>query len=369
MKIVIISNTLWSIYNFRNGLVKALISGGHELFCVGKIDQAQHQLEGLGCKVVPWGLEARGTNPFLELLSILKILFILKNLNPDVILTYTIKPNIYLGLLNWFLGKRLISNITGLGFGFVNGKILKYFLTSLYRVSLKKHEKVFFQNHDDYELFIRSGIVDSSKADVLPGSGINLEQFVYSEPPRLDVGAFRFIFVGRLLREKGIFELLEAFRLVKKSYPLVSLSIIGAPAKSNLEGIDSVDSLTNISGLVVTSFVENVKEYLRSSHCVILPSYREGVPRSLLEAAAIGRPIITTDSVGCREVVVDGVNGFLCKPKDVESLVAAMEKILSMSYEELVEMGKRGREKVEREFDERIVIQKYMDIIEKRKKL
>jgi len=366
-KIVISSNTSWSIYNFRLGLVKALKEKGYEVTIVAPKDGYTRKLVDLGFEYHDIFINGKGTNPLEDLVTVGRYCKIYKNVKPSIALHFTVKPNIYGNVACKLLKIPVISTITGLGTPFVKGGILTFVVEKLYRLALRNSSYVFFQNKDDFELFSSKGLVNKSKCEILPGSGINVERFrpISSEEKGK---SFRFLLIARLIWDKGIGEYVEAARMLKRKYKNVEFCILGPVGVDNPNAIpkEVVKSWENEGVIRYLGVSEDVREEIAASDCVVLPSYyREGIPRVLLEAAAMEKPIITTDSVGCREVVDDGVNGFLCKVKDAGDLANKMEMMLNLSEGERAKMGKAGREKVIREFDERIVIGKYLEAIER----
>lgn len=299
-----------------------------------------------------------------DLLLLCRFFGLMRAERPDAFLGYTVKPNVYGSLAARALAIPVINNIAGLGAVFIKGGWLNQLVKGLYQVALSRSRKVFFQNDDDRQLFITSRLVIESVTDLLPGSGIDLAKF---SPAPLPAGApVRFLLIARMLWDKGVGEFVEAARLLKQR---------GVDAECCLLGFLDVQNPAAISRQQMNDWVaegavrylgvsDNVREEIAQADCVVLPSYREGTPRTLLEAAAMARPIVTTDAVGCREVVDDGINGYLCKPKDASDLADKMELIVSLTHAEREAMGLRGRKKVEREFDERIVICKYLSAIE-----
>jgi glycosyltransferase involved in cell wall biosynthesis len=363
MKIVICLNTAWNLLNFRAGLIRALVASGYEVVSVAPNDKYSASLKVLGCRFVSLHMENGSTNPFKDSLLLWRFLRLFFKERPDVYLGYTVKPNVYGTLAARMLRIPVINNIAGLGAVFVKGGWLNQLVKWLYRVALSRSRKVFFQNDDDRQLFITSRLVPEAVTDVLPGSGIDLAKF---SPVPLPAGAtVRFLLIARMLWDKGVGEFVEAARLLKQRGVDVELCLLGFLDVQNPAAI----SRQQMNDWVVEGAIrylgvsDNVKQQIALADCVVLPSYREGTPRTLLEAAAMGRPIVTTDAVGCREVVDDGINGYLCKLRDASDLADKMMRIVSMTPVEREAMGLRGREKVEREFDEQIVIDKYLEAI------
>ena len=363
MKIVISRNTSWSLFNFHSGLIKALSEYGFEVLVLCPEDEYTSSLSLLGCRFIPLQMDNAKMNPLKDFLLFWRYLMIFGKERPDIYLAYTIKPNIYGSVAAHLLNVPVINNVTGLGSTFIQGGWLGRFVGMLYRLSFYKSRKVFFQNEDDRGFFLDSGLVSGEVAERLPGSGIDLDKF--SAAPMPDNLKMHFLFIGRMLRDKGVYEFIEAARLLKKR---------GIKAEYWLLGFLKVDNPTAISKQEIREWLEegiirylgssdDVRDHIESVDCVVLPSYREGVPRTLLEAAGMMRPIIASDVAGCRDVVDDGVNGFLCRPRDAEDLADKMQKMEALSASEREVMGVKGREKVEREFDQKIVIEKYFKAI------
>ncbi len=363
-KVVIALNTAWNILNFRSGLIRALVASGYEVVAVAPPDEYSEGLSDLGCRFVPFPMDNQGTNPVRDLLLLWQFFKLLRIERPDVFLGYTVKPNVYGSLAAHALGIPVVNNIAGLGAVFIKGGWLNQLVKGLYRVALSRSRKVFFQNDDDRQLFTSSRLVHVGVTDLLPGSGIDLKKF--SPAPLPGTTTVHFLMIARMLWDKGVGEFVEAARLLKQR---------GVDAEFCLLGFLDVQNPAAISQQQMNDWIEegaicylgvsdSVWLEIRQVDCVVLPSYREGTPRVLLEAAAMARPIITTDAVGCREVVDDGINGYLCKPKDASDLADKMEQIAFMPPSEREAMGLRGREIVEREFDEQIVIDKYLAAID-----
>lgn len=366
MKILISLNTAWNLINFRAGLIRSLISAGHEVVAVAPPDTHVDRVRALGCRYVPFEMDNHGTHPGRDLLLMWRFFCLLRQEKPDIFLGYTIKPNIYGSLAAHVLGIPVINNIAGLGAVFVNDNWLTWLVKRLYRFALSRSKRVFFQNDDDKSLFVGANLVKQEVTDRLPGSGVNLSDFSAVTMPQDDFPV-RFLLIARMLWDKGVGEFVEASMLLKHRFENVDFCLLGFldkdnPAAISLEKMNEWVSRGYITYLGETN---DVRPHIASATCVVLPSfYREGVPRTLLEAAAVGRPIITTNAVGCREVVEDGVNGYLCKARDARDLADKMAQFVSLTAEQRAEMGRYGREKAEKEFDEQIVINKYLNAIQ-----
>jgi glycosyltransferase involved in cell wall biosynthesis len=368
MKIIICLNTAWNLVNFRAGLIRALVAAGYDVVAVAPADKYSPGLKALGCRFVPLHMENGGTNPVQDAMLTLRFARLFSYEKPDVYLGYTVKPNVYGSLAARMMRIPVINNIAGLGAVFIKDGWLVRVVRWLYRMALKRSAKVFFQNDDDRRLFVSGGLVRAEVTGLLPGSGIDLNRFTPALTPAvLDVNSkFRFLLIARMLRDKGVGEYVEAAKLLRQGWPQAEFCLLGFVDVQNPAAISRVEMDAWVAEGVVSylGVSDDVRTQLATADCVVLPSYREGTPRTLLEAAAMARPIITTDAVGCREVVDDGVNGYLCKVRDAGDLAAKMEQMLSLSPKQRTEMGLRGRAKMVAEFDEQIVIEKYLAAIE-----
>ena len=359
---MLISNTSWYLYNFRAKLIEELRHCGHEVIAVAPRDAYSERLAHAQYVELP--MDNQGINPVRDALLLLRLLKLLLEHRPSVVLSYTPKCNIYSALVAGLLNIPIVNNVSGLGTAFIWDNWVTRLVKWLYRISLRRSRKVFFQNDDDLNLFVNGGLVKRSQVERLPGSGVDLKRFSPAQVQPVNDG-FIFLCVARMLKDKGIVELVEAVRLLKPHYPHLRCQLLGFLDAKNASAITQEE----MQGWVDEGLVEylgvsdDVVDYLRRCDCVVLPSYREGTPRSLLEAASVGRPIITTDAVGCREVVDDGHNGLLCQVKSVIDLKDKMEQMLCLAESERLAMGLRGREKMRREFDETIVIDRYRELI------
>ncbi len=367
--VAIVANTSWNIFNFRQGLLKSLQSEGYKIVVIAPRDAYSQKLEALGFEYHEIKMNNKGTNPVEDVKLIVDFYKLYKHVAPDVILQYTIKPNIYGSMAAGLLGMRVISNISGLGTVFLNDSLSSKIARLLYKIALKVPQKVFYQNAHDRELFIQSKLVKEAKTDLLPGSGIDTEKFKPLEnSPRDSSRALRFLFIARLIKDKGLLEYVEAARQITQhhtSKPSVEFCILGSFYPGNPTAISEEEMKVWVEEGVVKYLgaSDDVKSVIAEADCIVLPSYREGLSRVLLEGASMEKPIIATNTPGCKETVDDGISGYLCRVKDASSLAQQMEKVLLLSEDERKEMGKRGREKVIAEFDEKIIIAKYKEVI------
>jgi glycosyltransferase involved in cell wall biosynthesis len=369
-KIVLTSNTSWSLYNFRFGLMKALKEKVFHVIAVAPEDEYSEKLKEHFDFIALKHLDRKGKNPLKDFKLLVEYLSIYRRLKPALVINYTIKPNIYSSIVCRLLRIKTISVITGLGYVYVRRGWLEKIIDMLYKISLSGNEKIVFQNKEDYEEFLRKRIVPQDKAKYILGSGVDTGYFnssICDELKKRDE-TFTFLMVSRLLWDKGVGEYVESARRIKEKFPQVRFWLLGPLDRGNPSAVPEEKLREWVEeGLVeYLGVAEDVRPFICKADCVVLPTYyREGLPRTILEAMAMEKPVITTDAPGCREAVIDGFNGFLVKPKDVESLFQAMERMLTLSPEERIKMGKRGRDLVLQKFDEKIVIAKYLEIIEK----
>lgn len=360
MRILVLGNSAFGTFLFRKELLSELLIKNYEVCVSVPNDEYVKKLEDLGCKVISTEFDRRGMNPKQEQLLYREYCRIIKEVQPDKILTYTVKPNIYGGIAAKKFGVPQIANITGLGTALENPGRKQRILIWLYRRALKGSQIVFFQNLENHEFFIRHKI-SLNRFEILPGSGVNINQFDVTEYPSDDT--VKFLFISRIMKEKGIDYYLESAKSIKEKYPNTEFHICGYCEKEYEGKLETFvqDSIVNYHGSI-----DNVSGFLSSIHCVVHPTYYpEGMSNVLLESCACGRPIITTDRSGCREIVDDGVNGYMIRCENQGDLIIAIEKFLNLSYEQKKAMGLAGRAKVEKEFDRQIVVKKYMEEIEK----
>jgi glycosyltransferase involved in cell wall biosynthesis len=359
LRVAIVINTSWNIYNYRKGLIGALLEKGCEVVAIAPHDEYSSKIQALGCRYEEVKMENRGMNPFSDILLFFRLLFAYRNLKPDYVLHYTIKPNIYGSVAAKCMGIPCISNVSGLGTAFIRQGFVMQMVKLLYKFAFKIPQCIFFQNDEDRQLFLKIGLVKEAKTNLLPGSGIKVDEYVPS--PYVKNHPFRFLLIARLLSDKGIVEYALASQKLKEK---------GVDFEAQLVGFFDRKSKYNVSELELNHWQQkgyirflgeskDIKTMIDQADCVVLPSYREGTPRSLLEAMAMRKPIIASKVPGCKEVLEEGENGFFCEAKNIDSLAETMEKMCNLNETQLTEMGEKGRKIAETRFDESIVIGKY----------
>ena len=347
--ILIVVNSAWNLVNFRAGLIKGLKEKGFRVVAVAPVDIDRTFLEDLGCEFHEVKLLPQSLNPWGDLLFMVNVLWLIKRTRAKACLFYTAKPNVYGSLGARLLGVPYINNISGLGSVFIGEGWLVKLMTFLYRVALKGSSCVFFQNPDDRDLFIQQQIVRREQTQLLPGSGVNLEQFKPSGLVRSSDQAFTFVLIARLIKDKGVVEFIEAAQKVHQTHPDVEFQLLGFLGVQNPTAIskEKVEEWTQLPYIHYLGAADDVRPFIERSDCVVLPSYREGTPKVLLEAAAMGKPIIATRVPGCKEVVEDDVTGYLCEVKSPHDLAQKMVQMIELSAAQRARMGQLGRLKME----------------------
>ncbi|UII27302.1 glycosyltransferase family 4 protein [Fulvivirga maritima] len=363
MKVAIVLNTSWNVFNFRMNLIKALQEQNHTVYVVAPADDYTHKLKEAGCIFHPVKMDSRGANPIKDFALFFELRGIYKKIKPDIILHYTIKPNIYGTMAAASLKLPAINNVCGLGTVFLQKGIVSSIALMMYKVAFKFPKKVFFQNHHDYDLFIEKKLIKKGISDVIPGSGIDLSHF----PPMAFQRntPFTFLLISRLIHDKGVIEFIDAVKQLKKSGLNARFQILGAKDPEHRRGIKTeiIDEWISSNTIEYLGTTNDVRFFIKNADCIVLPSYREGTPRTLLEAASSAKPIIATDVPGCNNVVENNYNGFLCELKSAEDLAQKMRNMSILSDGEIEAFGLNGRKKVENEFSEQIVIERYLKSI------
>jgi glycosyltransferase involved in cell wall biosynthesis len=362
-KVAIVINTSWNIYNFRMSLVKALQNEGMEVYAIAPEDKYSHLLTESGCHYVPVAMQSSGANPLHEAGVFYDLYKAYKQVQPDVILHYTIKPNLYGTVAAHLLGIPCINNVSGLGTAFLSNSMVAKVARRLYRVAFRYPDKVFFQNEDDRNLFLKFGIVAPEITEVIPGSGIDTVRF---SPNGQHINKeFTFLMISRLLYDKGLLEYADAIRLLKQKGIKAKFQLLGAPDPGHRRGIPLAMLNEWIENKLVDYLgtTDDVLPLIHKADCVVLPSYREGTPRTLLEAASAAKPIVATNVAGCNNVVTDGYNGFLCRHHDAEDLADKMLRMYELNDEQRRTMAQNSRRTAVDRFDEKIVIRRYLNAV------
>lgn len=361
MKIAFVTNTCWNVYNFREGLVKFFLNRGDVVVSLAPKDEYSSGLEEWGVKHIDTPLDQTGTNPIKDFAYCNHLRKVFKKESPDVVLSFTIKSNIYASLAGKITKVPVICNVSGLGTVFLVSDWLGRFALSLYRLAFKYSSFIFFQNSDDKGLFLSHVKLDDNKIGVLPGSGINLDRFTYSEFKTSD--KIQVLMIARVIEEKGVRDFVEAARILKEDNFVFTL--VGKLDLNHARSIekDEVDKWKNENLINYIPHSDTINEHIADHELIVLPSYREGTPRTLLEGAAIGRPLLASNVPGCKEVVVDGVNGFLFDVKNPQSLADKLKLYAALSNDERIRLSVNSRKLVEEKFDEKIVIKQYTETI------
>ena len=366
-KIALAANDAWNIVNYRAGLIRSLQNAGYEVVVLAPEGAHSGAVRALGVDFYPVPMKARGKSPVGDLATMVSFRRSLKAIRPAAFLGFTAKPNIYGSLAAAACGVPVINNISGLGAAFMRRGLLRALVEQLYRRALRRSVTVFFQNSDDRDLFVGRGLVSASQAALLPGSGVDLTHFT---PVAKDTvkAETTFLLAGRLLWDKGVGEFVEAARRIRQNHPGAQFQILGIPERKSAAAVplSKLREWANEGVIDDLGSADDVRAAFAGADCVVLPSYyREGVPRVLLEASAMGIPVIAADMPGCREAVEEGVTGFICEPRSVDSLAAAIERLLLLSPAERMAMGSAGRSKMEAEFREEIVHRSYLKALGK----
>lgn len=367
-KILIIANSDGGLYSFRKELIEKLLSEQCRVFIAVPKGEKADLLVKMGCILKETVIDKRGKNPFKDIKLILRYKNIVKTVKPDVVLTYTIKPNIYGGIICKKYKIPYIANITGLGTAVENNGILSKLLIIMYRKAFKSIKCVFCQNGQNYN-FLKEKNIAKDRLKLIPGSGVNLEKFKIEDyPPRND--KIRFLFIGRVIKEKGIEEYLQVAKKIKEKFDNIEFGIIGQCKDEKY--INEIANLERDGVIKNYGEQDDVRPFIEKASCIIHPTfYPEGMSNVLLEASATGRPIITTNRPGCKEIVDEEKTGFLVEERNTEQLIETVEKFINLPYEKRKEMGINARKKVEKEFDRNVVINKYMkeisNILEEKK--
>ena len=354
MKILIATNHSYMFYRFRKELVETLMQE-HEVILSTPLVGHEDNLKAMGLRCINTEIDRRSINPFKDMKLLKTYRKMLDDIQPDLVITYSIKPNIYMGGACKAKGIPYVTNVQGLGTAFEK-PVLSSVVSVMYRSALQKAKTVFFENEENAQFFLHQNIISAQQMKVLPGAGINLDEYPYV--PMQDDGVCRFLFVGRIMKEKGVYEFFTAAKTIKAEFgEEVAFDVVGFYEDAYKETVDQLvaDGVIRFHG-----FQTDVHPFYEAANCVVLPSYHEGMSNVLLEAAATGRPLITSDIPGCREAVEDGVSGYICPAKDADALYDAMQRFVELPESWRAEMGCRGRERMEKRFSKDAVIAETM---------
>lgn len=359
MKVLLLANDTTYVYNLRQEVITAMLNKGWQVSVMCDVKQHSEALERMGCKLIPMTVARHGKNPLQDMALLKKYKDVLTQENPDAVLTYNIKPNVYGGIACAKKNIPYLVNVCGLGTPVENPGLMQVLTVSLYRIGVKKANCVFFQNSENEQFFNNRNMAPGHH-HLLPGSGVNLEKYPLLDYPKEDT--VNFLYVSRVMKEKGIDQYLDAAQAIHKKYPDTLFHVVG--------GCDDESYLEKLQQLEQEGCIRyhgqqpDMRPFQKMNSCTVHPTYYpEGMSNVLLESASSGRPIITTDRSGCREIIDDGVNGFVCRQKDSKDLIRQIEKFLELSWEQHRNMGLAGRVKMEREFDRKIVVDAYIQEI------
>ncbi|EPC3543441.1 glycosyltransferase family 4 protein [Aeromonas hydrophila] len=366
-RITLVVNVAWSMFNFRHGVISRLLADGYQVTVITAPDEFSDKLRNMGCTVIDLPISGKGTNPLQDLSLLYSLYRLYLSTKPNFIIHYSIKPNIYGSLAAKLSGIPSLAVTTGLGYTFVNDNWIAKVARNLYKLAFRYPKEVWFLNEDDRQVFLKYGLVSADKAVVLYSEGVNVNYF--SPLPKISHDDnVRFLLIARMLWDKGVGEFVEAARIIRRKYPHATFQLLGACGFANPSVIEreQVAKWEKEGVIEYLGTTNDVRSHISQADCVVLPSfYREGIPRSLMEAAAMAKPLITTDNVGCRDVVIPDETGLLCPVKDANALAICCEKMLGLSSSAREVMGARGREFMMRQFDEELIIAQYLDTLNK----
>lgn len=363
MKIVLIANTAWNLWNFRQSLLQRLHAEGFELLCLAPEDGYAQLLSNLpGVRFVPLHhLSRKGLSPFANWWGFWEIYRQLRRERPGLVVPYTIKPNVFGCMAAHWLGIPCVATIEGLGYAATASALLRNALFGLYRLALRRARKVVFLNHDDERVFLEKNIVSPDKTLIINGTGVDTDYFhPQGHPPQRPV----FLFIGRLLSDKGIREFVQAAEMVRARQPECRFQVLGNPDEGNPASIapSELERWVGQRQIEYLGYADDVRPFIAAATAVVLPSYREGMPRVLLEGLAMGKPIVTTDSVGCRETVDEGQNGYIVPAESAPALAEALQNLLTLPSERLIAMGHHSRQKALERFSNQVILKQYLDV-------
>ena len=367
MKILISANSYWNLYNFRKDFIFELKKRNHEVILIAPKDNYyfnHFKKENIICESIKY--KNKSYNPIINIYTFLQIFLKLQKIKPDILINFTMKINILFSINSFFFKYKLINNITGIGSSLINNKLQKIAVLYLLKIAFKRSNKVFFQNLEDKKFFIENKIITSNKAIILKYFGVDTFKYKFSPLQFLDNKKIHFLYFGRIIKDKGIFELIEAIKLVKKQYPYCIFTFLGQIDYNNPGFIDQkkIDEWVNQNLILYYKFTKNPIEFIKNADCVILPSYREGLPKSLLESQAIGRPVIASNVPGCNDLVKNNFNGYLCNSKNINSLFEKIVDFINLPNHKKLKMSQNAHKYINENFKSRSIINKYIDVLE-----
>ena len=359
MKILILANNDVGLYKFRKELIQELIHRGNKIVVSVPDGELIPDIKNLGVKVILTDVDRRGINPLTDMKLLLKYFRMEATLKPDLVITYTIKPNVYGGVVSRILRIPYAENITGLGTTFQTENLIKKLVCFLYKISCRRAKVVFFENEENKQIFLEHHLIREEQACRLNGAGVNLDEYPYTEYPD-ESEPIRFLFIGRVMKEKGVDELFEAARRIKKEYPKAVFDIVG-PMEDEHESV--VQKLEEEGIINYYGYQKDVRPFIAKCHCFVLPSWHEGMAKTNLESASSGRPIIASNIPGCMEAVKNNMSGFLCKTRNSDDLYKVIKKFIELPYEERKAMGLTGRKYIEDVFDKKKIVARTIEFL------
>jgi glycosyltransferase involved in cell wall biosynthesis len=363
--VVLSANNCWNIANFRAPLLTGLQDAGYRLVAFAPVDAHAEDLRRKGVEVRGVPIARSGMNPITDAGLLIRYIRMLRALRPAAYCGFTIKPNVYGAIAARIAGVPAIANVTGLATPYLSEGLVWAVAERLYRIAFRRAHTVFYHNDEDLRLMIERKVVRPGQGRVIPGSGVNVEYFKPNPDPSAADTSLRFLFFGRLILHKGIREFIDAAKMLRAILPNARFQLLGNPDAGNPTSVSDTELQSWIADGIVEHLGEHrdVRPYIQQADVVVLPTYREGMSRALLEGAAMGKPLIGSDVAGSRELIDEGLTGFLCRARDAHSLADAMERMGDLPTERLAEMGRAARAKVEREFSDEVVVRAYLDAL------
>lgn len=362
MVILLTANSCWNLYNFRYDLIKEL-NKNHTVIIVAPYDKYLKKLINKNIFFSPIFLKKNKKSIISDFICLIQYFLIIKKYKPDYLIAFTIKPNIYASIASLFFKAKIINSITGLGSTLLKNNYFSKLIFLFYKIAFRNSYKIIFQNIDDRELFIKKKITNEKNSILIPGSGININNFLKYQYSKNKI--FTFLYNGRLIKDKGIREYIEAANIVKKKYKKIKFIIMGSYDANNPNSVNKTYLKKNINqgNIEYIGFKDDPFSVVKTVDCVVLPSYREGLSRSLLECMALCKPIITSKVPGCEELIINNSNGFLCEPKSSKDLSEKMIKIINLNHNEIQAMGYKGLEIIKEKYTIEIVLDKFLKLI------